>query len=617
MNSVEVVEVYSDYSALFRYRFPLAVLRSLRLDGSHYSPEFEIGGRSWRFHIGRRLGEEEPFVSLHLQSCSPGSVVVHFKLSVVCIRDPLRSKSKTFQCTFKKAGSAWGLHQFIAMEHLFSADKGYMYIADETGEKVIDLEVLLQIQNSQETPGSRPRASQNLRDRRMEEKNDFRNPSIPRRSVSGPVNYPVIANGRSPSLGASPRMTRLGTPNAFQNGVESRVAPYQGYSRSAYRDPAVQENVVRNPFPRAALSYPFEHLEALCDMTFDVQGVRVKAHRCVIGVRMKPLLPEQMLPLQVGCVVAIAVPLEVFTTFLRYVYTEEVPERGVLSAESLLDLYLLSSACEFYDLCDVCLQFVRPVLTVNNILSVVLTRYNAADDVLTALYLQVLLDYYDVLIQDPKFEEIPGHLFRRLSLILYQKETIRPATVPPMKQSLGKQLSALAESAEYSDIEWPVGPQKYLIRGHRFILASRSMAFAQAMNPKQPTPLPNVTTADFDFSLRSWRKLLIAIYQRHLDTDVDFSAEDVTIVFKMHTVLGLDGQLKNEADSAFSHQNALRVLVYAVKHQLSDLHDRAMHYVASNFAAMARSDPQVWELINELPQPAVVNLMRCVTEGAA
>ncbi|EPY30809.1 hypothetical protein AGDE_09255 [Angomonas deanei] len=369
-----------------------------------------------------------------------------------------------------------------------------------------------------------------------------------------------------------------------------------------------------NSAVRATLTYPFDHLESLCDMSFDVQGVRVKAHRCVIAARMRPLLPDPMLPLQVGCIVAIAVPLDVFTTFLKYVYTEDYPDAGVLPAESLLDLYLLSAACEFYDLSSTCLKFVKPLLTAENILPIVLTRYNAADEVLTALYLNILLEFYDALIQDKQFEEIPGHLFRRLSLILARRETVPAAPIPAMKNSLGKQLAWLAETGEYSDVEWTVGPQHYTIRAHRYILASRSIAFSQAFNPRNPAPLPSFTTNDFDFSLRSWQKLLCGMYRRHLEAARDFSAEDIAIVYKMHNTLGLDGQLKREADEALSRTNALRLLIYAIKHAIPELQEKAMTFVATNFTAMAKEDPQVWELISELPQAAIVSLFRTVTE---
>lgn len=65
----------------------------------------------------------------------------------------------------------------------------------------------------------------------------------------------------------------------------------------------------------------------------------------------------------------------------------------------------------------------------------------------------------------------------------------------------------------------------------------------------------------------------------------------------MHTTWGLDGHLKHEADEAFNVTNALRILIYAVKHGISELHERAIFHVASNFKELIRNDPQAWELI--------------------
>lgn len=633
MEAVEAVEVFSESSARYRYRVPVSVIRELQYEGSRYSAEFDVGGWLWRFHIQERAADGQRFLALHLQSCSPGAISVHFKLTAVCMRDPLQSRSKTFNCTFKKAGSAWGLHQFISMEQLLHPDSGFVYTVQETGTRCVDFEVVLQVEGG----GGNERAPPVRSATRS---------ITPTRSIGGAGGMMGLngAGRVSPSRGPSVRPNGAGLPvgpsartsyspgralvpvegGVDRPGASVAVGPRRGF----YSDPGGGQMVPvdnasivsggsRAPVVsvvRAPLTYPFEHLESLCDMSFDVQGVRVKAHRCVIGARMQPLLPEQMLPLQVGCIVAIAVPLDVFTTFLRYVYTEEAPESGVLPPESLLDLYLLAAACEFYDLSAVCIRFVRPLLTPENILPIVLTRYNAADEVLTSLYLHVLLDNYDMLIQDRQFEEIPGHLFRRLSLILYRKETVPNAPIPAMKNTLGRQLAWLAESGEYSDYDWVVGPQQYTVHAHRYILACRSVLFSQAMNARSPGPIPSFATSEFDFSLRSWQKLLLGMYRRHLDTARDFSAEDIAIIFKMQQVLVMDGQLKREADDAFNNTNALRLLIYAVKHQIPELHERSMNYVANNFTAMIRSDPQAWELISELPQTAVVSLFRTVTQ---
>ncbi|KPI88899.1 hypothetical protein ABL78_2016 [Leptomonas seymouri] len=659
MESVEAVEIFSDSSACYRYRVPVSVIRELQYEGSRYSAEFDVGGWLWRFHIQERAADGQRFLALHLQSCTPGAIAVHFKLTVVCIRDPLQSRSKTFNCTFKKAGSAWGLHQFITMNQLLQPESGFVYTVQETGTRCVDFEVTMQVNNGRENERTPPvrSATRSITPTRSITADGrpppSRGSSVRQNMMMGRgSNTNLIGNGgggggmgmdrmayppgRSSPGALVPMDTSMEQPDQQRRGGSVAVGPRRGF----YNDPNNGENAqlvamdnssnvgcftgrqgsvastsnAKSNYIRASLTYPFEHLESLCDMSFDVQGVRVKAHRCVIGARMQPLLPEQMLPLQVGCIVAIAVPLDVFTTFLRYVYTEEYPESGVLPPESLLDLYLLAAACEFYDLSAVCIRYVRPLLTPDNILPIVLTRYNAADEVLTSLYLHVLLDNYDVLIQDRQFEEIPGHLFRRLSLILYRKETVPNAPIPLLKNTLGKQLAWLAESGQYSDYDWVVSPQQYTVRAHRYILACRGVLFSQALNSRSPAPLPSFTTAEFDFTLRSWQKLLAGMYRRHFDTARDFSGEDIAIIFKMQHVLVMDGHLKREAEEAISNTNALRLLIYAVKHQIPELHERAMNYVASNFNAMMRNDPQAWELISELPQTAVVSLFRTVTE---
>lgn len=679
MEAVEALDIYSDSSARYRYRVPVGVVRELQYEDSRYSSEFEVGRWLWRFHIRERSADGERFLALHLQSCTQGSIPVHFKLTAMCYSDPLLSKSKSFHCTFKKAGSAWGLNQFISMSQLLDRDAGFVYSVDETGIRCVDFEVTLQVETGNEAPArgggsSRLQPPQQSRDAGRGMSNGRpvpppayrgspsrmpRNASLSRggggglvpgersvdrrsASVSGgmdAVGYGAAANNRRygggggmtppPPSGMSSALAirdRSAQPSRSPGGGGYSASPSRNSNNDTHRNKGALTpysggggaNIVANPQrTAAALAYPFEHLESLCDMTFDVQGVRVKAHRCVTGARMRPLLPDQMLPLQVGCVVAIGVPLDVFTTFLRYVYTEEYPERGTLPPESLLDLYLLAAVCEFYDLGSICIEYVRPLLTAENILPIVLTRYNAGDDVLNALYLNLILENYETLIEDRQFEEIPGHLNRRLLLILYQRETVVNAPIPPMRNTLGKQLSWLAETGEYSDYDWAVGPQKYVIRAHRFILASRSVAFSQALHSRSPGPVPACTGAEFDFSLRSWQKLLTGMYRRHLDVNRDFSAEDIAIIYKMQTVLGMDGHLKKEAEEAFSNSNALRLLIYAVKHLIPELHERAIHYVAANFNALVRDDPQAWDLISELPQSAVVSLFRTVTENSS
>ncbi|RNF12349.1 hypothetical protein TraAM80_00360 [Trypanosoma rangeli] len=594
MEFIETIEVVSENGARFRYHCPLKVVRNMQSNASHYSPQFALGDHAWRIHLQRRAAaaSNEGFLSIHLQSCTNVPVVAQFKLILRCCEDPPSSKAHTFRCPFKKSGSAWGMNEFIPIWRLLQRENGFAYEDAASGALYFDIDVLLKIVEA----GNNNYGVGGL-DTSMQRG----------RSSSPPVHSTSYRDPKHAIL-------RMRSPTEYNRGTgATRSASLRGRLIVApEKSPSVAAGQAA---ARAPLLYPFEHLEAVTDMTFDIQGVRVKAHRCVIAARMRPLLPEHVLPLQPGCVVAIAVSVDVFSAFLQYVYTEEYPQQGVLPPEALLDLYLLSYACEFYDLSGVCLTFVRPLLSHENILSIALTRYNAGDDVLNALYLRVLLENYDFLIQDPKFEEIPGHLFRRLSLIMRDKEPVPQVTIPPSKNTLGRQLGWLAESGEYSDMELVVGPKHLIVKAHRYILASRCILFSQAINPRSSVAVPPFTASEFDFSQRSWQKLLTGIYRHHLEYYRDFSAEDVAIVFKMHSVFGMDGHLKKEADEAFNYQNALRLLIYAVKHQVPELHERAISYVASNFTALIQEDPQAWELISELPQHAVVTLFRTVVEG--
>lgn len=597
MDPAKSLEVVTTTNEGFRYRCPLNVILDMPLDQSHYSPQFGIGDFMWRLHLQQRHARQskEPFLSLHLQSCTDVAVVAQFKLVLVSHIDPRLSKAHLFCCSFKKFKSAWGMNQFISISQLLNSENGFVYVDETYGQHFVEIDVIMKIVDQVENE----QAIYNVH-----EKNS--------------------THGRSPSPPPPPaRPFGRNEPEPSVSQPRQRVRPQnEALARSAFNKnrmivaPFKNSSVENAPSAvRASLLYPFEHLEALADMTFNVQGVSMKAHRCVIAARMRPLLPDEVLPLQVGCVVSISVSVDVFSAFLCYVYTEEYPEQGVLSPEALLDLYLLSTACEFYDLSSVCLRFVQPLLSNENILNITLTRYNAGDDVLNALYLRALLDNYDYLIQDPKFEEIPGHLFRRLSLILRDKEPVPQVIIPISKNTLGKQLVWLAESGEYSDMELVVGSRHLVVKAHRYILASRCILFSQAMNSRSPLTLPSFSSADFNFSQRSWHKLIVGIYRNHLESYRDFSAEDVAIVFKMHHVFGMDGRLKTEADEAFNHQNALRLLVYAVKHHVLELHERAIAYVANNFRDLIRSDAQAWELISELPQHAVVALFRAVVEN--
>jgi hypothetical protein len=553
------------------------------------------------------------FLAVHLQCCSQNGAYGHFRLTILN-KDPASAKTKSFHCQFKKSGSAWGLHHFIALDRLLALDGGFVDDGVVNSSRrytglppCIHVDVTLNIvdqgPDGNYSMGMLPTGAKSV---------------FPLPGGGGPVQP-------SASGGAQHRVDPSSMFLAGAGGASSRSA-----SARSGQPPASASDPLSFHHVKASLVYPFDHLEALCDMWFDVSGVKIKAHRCVVAARMRPLIPPALLPLQDGATIPIVTPMDVFAAFLRYVYTEDYPDPGVLRPESLIDLYMLASACEFYDLGGICLKYVRPLLSHSNILPIVLAKYNAGDDILTNMYLRLLLDNYDFLIQEKQFEEIPGHLFRRLSLILRDKEKLPPVQIPPSKNTLGRQLAQLAESGEYADFDIVVGDQCHVLPAHKYIMASRGVLFSQAFGRRGPLPaagasptsaLPSFQHPEFGFSLRCWQRLLQAVYRRQLDWlpsatgVVEVSAEDVCIAYKLSSSWGMDGQLRKDAEQALSPHSALRVLIFAAKHQVPDLREKAAQYIGGNFAAMMRADPQAWDIIAELPQPAVVALLRTAVEN--
>ena len=674
---LEVLERFTETCSLLRYTLPADTIEALQHEGSRYSPEFEVGGIVWRLHFQHRpdAATNEMYLAVHLQCLSPSGAYAHFRLTV-CNADPAASKAKTFHCHFKKTGSAWGLHQFIPLDRLLNSEFGFLEEAMEAGRMgarptvvrrmVLDVVInvleasaegaysLGTLPQSSKTFGTRGAQQQQQRMQSQQQQQQQGNGSVApshhhnsqqQQQILGPngndfrsVSNPYNVN----PYGQQQQQQQQGRGGPYYNGSQPQqqygnnngggvLSSYGGGPRDASATPShalsgaggggMPNITAIDPLSpqhvKAPLMYPFEHLEVLCDMWFDVNGTRVKAHRCIIAARMGVLLPAEIMPLQEGVTVAISDSVDVFLPFLRYVYTEDYPEQGVLRPESLLDLYLLAARCEFYDLCGVCLKYVRPLLNADNILPIVLTKFSVGDEVLNALYLRILLDNYDTLIQDKMFEEMPGHLFRRLSLILREKERLPAVNIPQTRNTLGRQLAALADTGEYADYEIRIGHDAYL-PAHRFILASRSVAYSLAFGPKggrEPVFYSDVAET-VTFSHGGWQKFLAALYRRTLGESVkDLSAENIALIFKMHALMTLDGQLKRECELAVNATNALRVLIYAVKHSADELRDRAMAYVSSNFHTLVRNDPQAWDLIGELPQPAVVLLLRTITEA--
>ena len=242
---------------------------------------------------------------------------------------------------------------------------------------------------------------------------------------------------------------------------------------------------------------------------------------------------------------------------------------------------------------------------------------------LNSLYLRVLASGYDRLIEEEAFESLPGNLNRRLSLIIRGKEALPPLAFPKARATLSTNLAMLSESGAYSDYD-VVLRDGSRVKAHRFVLASRSVAynnyFYQRANTKTSAASaaePAVSGEDFDFSTQAWGRWLVCLYRGTIDAMKDINAEDVAIIWKLNDELGLDGRLRRDSEAHVTSAAAARLMVYAEKHSIPKLKEQSVRLVSSNFSARVRADPQVWDLIAELPQQSLLSLFRTVITDAA
>ena len=581
--------------ALWRFRCPLSQLQDLHHNNSKYSPDFMVANVPWRFHIQLRQDPSTSvmFLAIHLQCLTNDDrgTFGHFKLTVVNQHYDT-SKEKTFHCHFKKYGSAWGLHHFIEYDRITNPSAGFIDFASSgsydgfanefdlggrrqvfgsAAESCIVIDGLIRVMDP-ESDGTYPLGN-------LPSKNTVRGSSTN-----------TASNSRSPQ----------NTRGQQQGNGALTVTNSSG---GAQPQP-----------PYAVLQYPYE--DALCDMTISlVNNTRVACHRCIIACRVPRLIPDDMNPLPEGAVIVVDALMEVFRVFLRYVYTEEPPERGTLRPEYLLDLYMMAMRHELFGLAEACIVQVVPLLTHENILPIIASRYAPTDETLNALYLRVLLSSYDRLIEEEHFENLPGQLNRHLSLIMRGKEPLPNIQCPKAKSNLSSNLGLLAESGVYSDYELVLHDGTH-IRCHRVVLASRSLQFNQAFYKNDPSALPRVNSQDFAFNAIAWSRFLVSLYRGTSAPLKEMSPEDVVLVWKMTDALGLDGRLRRESEPFINPTSAMRIMVYSEKHNVAKLRDVALRMVAANFPQRLRSDPSMWDLIAELPHGPLLNLFRTVM-GAA
>jgi hypothetical protein len=587
---------FDEACTLWSFRLPVADVQDLAHVNSKYSDEFLVGGVSWRIHVQQRAepASKTVFLAIHLQCLTqdPRGTFAHFKLTV-CNVNADQSKEKTFHCQFKKYGSAWGLHHFIELERLLDPNAGFIdYSAAEDGRFAYDLHSTGR-SGGQVTPVIHVDAL--IRVMQPEADGTYALANLP-------------AYKRTPALGG------LGMGSAYSSPAGRSTGGGLGASA---RSGGGGGGVMTVQAPAVApLQYPYD--DALCDMTFALQGdVGMKAHRCVIACRAPRLIPDDLQPLPDGALVSVDASVEVFRCLLRFIYTEEPPERGVLRPEYLIDLYMLAMRLEYTLLAEHCVAQVTPLLTHDNILHLIASRYSPHDEILNVLYVRILASGYDRLIEDEHFEKVPGPLNRRVSLILRGKEPLPAIAFPKAKFTLASNLAMLAESGAYSDLEIAV-PNMAPLRAHRVVLASRSVSFNHALYHRTPNAsLPRFDGEEYGFTQQAWQRFLVSLYRGTSEPLKELSAEDVAIVWKLHDAMTLDGRLRRESEAYVTPSASARLLVYAEKHNIPKLRDVASRLVAGGFSERVRADPAVWDLIGELSHPTLLNLFRTViTEGS-
>ena len=186
--------------------------------------------------------------------------------------------------------------------------------------------------------------------------------------------------------------------------------------------PKPSKSHTQRPAVNARLQWPDEEFS---NMTFELSsGEHIRAHKCIISVRCPKYFESDMDTDLVT--LSDRITKMVFDIFLRYVYSEEVPE-GRLEPETFIEVYQLAAEHGFVALAKKCLELVQPLISGKNILDLmvnptvldVLTDQD--DSPLQLIFLRVLTQNYDELIQDDRFENIPGRVNRKLSLIMRSK----------------------------------------------------------------------------------------------------------------------------------------------------------------------------------------------------
>ncbi|KAJ9462437.1 hypothetical protein DIPPA_09499 [Diplonema papillatum] len=366
----------------------------------------------------------------------------------------------------------------------------------------------------------------------------------------------------------------------------------------------------------AKLQWPEEEFT---DMSFVLStGEAIRAHKCIISTRTPAFLD--------GDTDTVTLPdrmnRTVFELFLRYTYAEELPD-GRQDPETLIDLYQLAAEHGFVGLARKCLDVVQPLITGRNVLELIASDNvldiindsdKTTDSPLQLIFLRVLTSSYDELIQDPRFDNIPGKLNRKLSLIMRSKADLGDITFNPAtpERSLSQDMNTLVKNGVFSDMEVTL-PQGKTLALHKVVLMNRASQTQHWEGNSYRFP----DKEEYAFTDETYTSFFEAMYRGTIEAEGEvITPELITLTLKMDGELALTNpDLKKESEIWITANNCLPLYVLAVKHEVQSLADTAKAMLAKSFLEKVREEPdQVWRLMEELSKEGLLELFKSFSQ---
>eukprot|EP01064_Diplonema_japonicum_P022966 TRINITY_DN332_c0_g5_i1.p1 TRINITY_DN332_c0_g5~~TRINITY_DN332_c0_g5_i1.p1 ORF type:complete len:591 (+),score=144.35 TRINITY_DN332_c0_g5_i1:55-1827(+) len=364
----------------------------------------------------------------------------------------------------------------------------------------------------------------------------------------------------------------------------------------------------------ASLQWPEQEFT---DMSFVLSsGEAIRAHKCIISTRCPTFFDDN----SDGSSITLSERMNrtVFDLFLRYVYSEEVPE-GRLDPETLIDLYQLAAEHSFITLAKKCLELSQPLITGKNVLQligcesvqeVIQSSESTTDSPLQLIFLRVLTANYDELIQDPRFDDIPGKLNRKLSLIMRSKAELGDISFNPAveERQLSVDLNSLSKSGVFSDME-VILPKGASMQLHKVVLRNRAQQTQRWEGSSYQFP----NEEQYMFSDETYIAFFEALYRGTIENDGEpITPELITLTLKMDSELELTNQdLRKECEAWVTAQNCLPLYVLSVRHEVQTLTDTSKVMLSKTFLDKLREEPEtVWRLMEELTKNGLLDVFK-------